>query len=279
MYIMTPCPQTRIPSRPHLGCDRLVFRAKVIENQVHVVPADLPVAPKVGAALVASTAGVLELDIHSSSESGPSEGSLPPVPVAPMMEEQSCITTIFTIGIIITYYFYFRDPYCSHSTTPPTIVAPSTDIISPIVAPPEVRRRRAVLIRPGQDIPVGSSLDYSSSDRSPADHSSSGHSTLDHTLYGHTSLAAAKIQYEVAEELRWLANGRPPRGRRRRSEWQVRGSDMAGDSSMRGCHLDNMTSSIMSCQLREEFMDPRLHMIPFSLVLIFHWLWNDDSAK
>ncbi|GJZ23130.1 hypothetical protein Tco_0560589 [Tanacetum coccineum] len=33
---------------------------------------------------------------------------------------------------------------------------------------------------------------------------------------------AAKIQYEVAKELRWLANGRPPRGRRRRSEWQAR---------------------------------------------------------
>ncbi|GKF95198.1 hypothetical protein Tco_0287933, partial [Tanacetum coccineum] len=74
--------------------------------------------------------------------------------------------------------------------------------------------------------------------------------TTDHPL------VAAKIQYEVLEELRWLANGSPPRGKRWRLEWQVRGSDMAGDSSMRACYVDNMTSSIMSCQLREEFMDP-----------------------
>ncbi|GJX96608.1 hypothetical protein Tco_0352406 [Tanacetum coccineum] len=38
---------------------------------------------------------------------------------------------------------------------PPTIIAPSTDIISPIVALLGVRRRRAVLIRLGEDIPVG----------------------------------------------------------------------------------------------------------------------------
>ncbi|GJR21469.1 hypothetical protein Tco_0969996 [Tanacetum coccineum] len=106
MNIMASRPRTRIPSRPHLGCDRLVSRAKVIENQVMaapiisissdtsdesvrssilrvilfgsipievpVVPADLPVAPEVGAAAIASPAGVLELDTHSSSESSPS---------------------------------------------------------------------------------------------------------------------------------------------------------------------------------------------------------------
>ncbi|GJR78374.1 putative reverse transcriptase domain-containing protein [Tanacetum coccineum] len=65
----------------------------------------VPVAPKVGAAAVASPVDVLELDTYSSSEI-----SLPPVYVASMVEEQSCIT------IIITYYFYSRDPYCSHST-------------------------------------------------------------------------------------------------------------------------------------------------------------------
>ncbi|GJZ12260.1 hypothetical protein Tco_0547490 [Tanacetum coccineum] len=31
---MTSRPRTRIPSRPRLGCDRLVIRAKVIENQI-----------------------------------------------------------------------------------------------------------------------------------------------------------------------------------------------------------------------------------------------------
>ncbi|GKF73996.1 hypothetical protein Tco_0220328 [Tanacetum coccineum] len=38
---------------------------------------------------------------------------------------------------------------------PPTVVAPSTDIISPVDAPPEISRRRAILIRPRQDIPIG----------------------------------------------------------------------------------------------------------------------------
>nr|GEY20084.1 hypothetical protein [Tanacetum cinerariifolium] len=69
---------------PVWRCDRLVSRAK-IPIEVPVVPADLPVAPKVGAVVVASPISVLELDIHSSPESGPSKGSLPPVPVAPIV--------------------------------------------------------------------------------------------------------------------------------------------------------------------------------------------------
>ncbi|GKD72544.1 hypothetical protein Tco_1330826 [Tanacetum coccineum] len=56
-----------------------------IHIEVPVVPADLPVAPEVGAVVVASPGGVLELDTHSLSESGPSEGLQPPVPVAPMV--------------------------------------------------------------------------------------------------------------------------------------------------------------------------------------------------
>ncbi|GKB03501.1 putative reverse transcriptase domain-containing protein [Tanacetum coccineum] len=38
---------------------------------------------------------------------------------------------------------------------PPAVVAPSTDIISPVDAPPGIRRRRAILIRLGEDIPIG----------------------------------------------------------------------------------------------------------------------------
>ncbi|GJS14706.1 putative reverse transcriptase domain-containing protein [Tanacetum coccineum] len=68
---MTSRPRTRIPSRPRLGCDRLVSKAKVIENQV-------PVA-------IASPAGVLKLDTHSSSEADLLDSSLPPVQVAPMV--------------------------------------------------------------------------------------------------------------------------------------------------------------------------------------------------
>nr|GEV39296.1 hypothetical protein [Tanacetum cinerariifolium] len=38
---------------------------------------------------------------------------------------------------------------------PSVIVAPSTDIISPVDATPRIHRRRAILIQPGQDIPIG----------------------------------------------------------------------------------------------------------------------------
>ncbi|GKF63220.1 hypothetical protein Tco_0186668, partial [Tanacetum coccineum] len=105
------------------------------------------------------------------------------------------------------------------------VVAPSTDIISPVDVPPGIRRQRAILIRPGVDIPIGRlyrthpggpcraltvrksvrplpshrlALRYashhldrftsrSSSDRSSSDHSSSRHSILGHSLFGHTS--------------------------------------------------------------------------------------------
>ncbi|GJX21812.1 ribonuclease H-like domain-containing protein [Tanacetum coccineum] len=49
------------------------------------IPIEVPVASEVGAAAVASPAWILELDTHSSLESGPSEGSQPPIPVAPMV--------------------------------------------------------------------------------------------------------------------------------------------------------------------------------------------------
>ncbi|GJR78606.1 hypothetical protein Tco_0149391 [Tanacetum coccineum] len=58
---------------------------------VPVVPADLPVALEVGAAAVTSPVGVLELDIHSSSESDLSEGLLPLVLVALMVLPFLCL--------------------------------------------------------------------------------------------------------------------------------------------------------------------------------------------
>ncbi|GJY74210.1 putative reverse transcriptase domain-containing protein [Tanacetum coccineum] len=48
------------------------------------------VASEMGAAAVASPAGVLELDTHSSSKADPSESSLPPVSVAPMVSPFLC---------------------------------------------------------------------------------------------------------------------------------------------------------------------------------------------
>nr|GEY99148.1 hypothetical protein [Tanacetum cinerariifolium] len=49
------------------------------------------VASKVGAAIVASPVGVLELDTHSSSAADPSESSPPPISVAPMVSPFLCL--------------------------------------------------------------------------------------------------------------------------------------------------------------------------------------------
>ncbi|GJU48152.1 hypothetical protein Tco_1217707 [Tanacetum coccineum] len=62
-----------------------------ILTEVPVVPADLHVAPEVSAATVAAPTGVLELESHSSSETGPSESPIPPVPVAPMVSLFLCL--------------------------------------------------------------------------------------------------------------------------------------------------------------------------------------------
>ncbi|GJX84325.1 ribonuclease H-like domain-containing protein [Tanacetum coccineum] len=103
---------------PFGGCDRLVSRAKVIENQIMAAPVislssdvsvesvgssfprviligsisvEVPVAPEVGADAVASPAGVLELDTRSSLEADPLESSPPPVSVAPMVLPFLCL--------------------------------------------------------------------------------------------------------------------------------------------------------------------------------------------
>ncbi|GKE95703.1 hypothetical protein Tco_1580558, partial [Tanacetum coccineum] len=139
---------------PVWRCDRLVSRAKVIENQVmaapiisissdspeesvgshaprvilfDVIPAIIPiipevlivladpiVAPEVGTVLVVSPTGVLDLvDYTSSSDSDPSEDSLPPVPDLPLVSPSGS---------------------SSHDT-----LAPSSELpLAPIVAPPRI---------------------------------------------------------------------------------------------------------------------------------------------
>ncbi|GJX72010.1 putative reverse transcriptase domain-containing protein [Tanacetum coccineum] len=215
------------------------------------ISVEVPVAPEVGAAAVASPAGVLELDTHSSSEADPSESSLPPVSVAPMVSPFLCSddsesdTEMPERHVSPTPHdamlTRWRSRVASRSSSPTTstpeiptapippapsaVVAPSTDIISPVDAPPGIRRRRAILIRPGEDIPIGRlyrthpggpcraltarksvrplpshrlalrytshHLDHftsgSSSGHSSSDHSSSGHSISDHSSSDHSS--------------------------------------------------------------------------------------------
>ncbi|GJV67847.1 hypothetical protein Tco_1483356 [Tanacetum coccineum] len=97
------------------------------------IPVEVPVIPEVGAAAVASPAGVLKLDTHSSSEADPSESSLPPVSVAPIVS-----------------------PFlCSDDSESDTEIPERHYPLAPIVALPRNRQRRAILIRPEEDIHIG----------------------------------------------------------------------------------------------------------------------------
>ncbi|GJU45988.1 hypothetical protein Tco_1203254 [Tanacetum coccineum] len=54
------------------------------------ISVEVPIATEVGAAAVALHVGVLELDTHSLSKADPSDSSLPPVYVAPMVSPFLC---------------------------------------------------------------------------------------------------------------------------------------------------------------------------------------------
>ncbi|GKA76108.1 reverse transcriptase domain-containing protein [Tanacetum coccineum] len=124
---------------------------------------EVPVAPEVGADAVASPARALELDTHSSSEADPSESSLPPVSVAPMVSPFLCSDDSYRVASRSSSPTTSTPeiPTAPILPAPSAIVAPSTDIISPVDAPPRIRH-------------------------SSLDHSSSGHSILGHSLSGHT---------------------------------------------------------------------------------------------
>ncbi|GKB25506.1 hypothetical protein Tco_0864907 [Tanacetum coccineum] len=181
------------------------------------ISVEVPVTSEVGAATVASPSGVLELDTNSSSKADPLESSPPLVSVAPMVSPFLCSDD--------------SEPDTKIPTTP-ILPAPSAIVtlsfefpLAPVVAPPGIYQRRAILIRPGEDIPIGRlyrthlgrpcraltmrksvrplpshrlALRYtshhldrftsgSSSSHSSSDHSSSRHSILGHSLSGHRS--------------------------------------------------------------------------------------------
>ncbi|GKF08222.1 hypothetical protein Tco_0042446, partial [Tanacetum coccineum] len=99
--------------------------------EVLIVPADPIFAPEEGTVSVVSPTRVLDLvDYSTSSDSDPSEDSLPPVPDLPLVSPSGS---------------------SSHDT-----LAPSSEyLLAPNVALPGIRRRRAILIRPREDIPIG----------------------------------------------------------------------------------------------------------------------------
>nr|GEX78522.1 hypothetical protein [Tanacetum cinerariifolium] len=183
-----------------------VILFSTILTEVPVVPADLPVAPEVRAAVIASPAGVLELESHSSSETGLSESLLRPLPVAPTVSPFMCSYDSESEPAVVLPKRHVsstaHDAMVGRWRTPSAFITPATDIISPIDAPPGFSRRSVVLIRPRQailsteptapilmgrvrydftsDSPLNSSSD-SSFDHSLSDHSQSDHSPKDST--------------------------------------------------------------------------------------------------
>ncbi|GKA29239.1 putative reverse transcriptase domain-containing protein [Tanacetum coccineum] len=135
------------------------------------ISVEVPVVPEVGVTAVASPAGVLELDTHSSSEVGPSESSLPPVSVAPMVSPFLCsddseldteiperhVLPIPHDAMLTRWRSRVSSRSLSPTTStleiptapilpaPSTVVAPSSEFpLAPIVAPPGIPLRHSI---------------------------------------------------------------------------------------------------------------------------------------
>ncbi|GKB83894.1 hypothetical protein Tco_0950789 [Tanacetum coccineum] len=221
-----------VTPRPVWGCDRLVSRAKVIKNQVMAalvisISSDVPVtsvgssfprviyigsisievsiAPEVEVAAVSSLARVLELDTHSSSKADPSESSLPPVSVAPMVSPFLCSDNSESDTKIPERHvspaphdamltrWRSRVALRSSSLTTSTSEIP-TALILPHHLLLALTMRKSVRPLPSHHLALRYTSHHldrftsgSSSSHSSLDHSSSGHSISGHSLSGHTS--------------------------------------------------------------------------------------------
>ncbi|GKD29359.1 hypothetical protein Tco_1240137, partial [Tanacetum coccineum] len=118
--------------------------------EVPIVPADPIVAPKEGTVSVVSPAGVLDLvDYSPSSDSNPSEDSLPPAPDLLLVSPFLCSDDMKANGE--SEPAEQRPISSSHDTLAPLSEFP----LSPVVSPYGIHRRPATLVRPGEVIPFG----------------------------------------------------------------------------------------------------------------------------
>nr|GFA72156.1 hypothetical protein [Tanacetum cinerariifolium] len=111
--------------------------------------------------IIASPVGVFKLDTHSSLEANPSESSLPPVSVAPMILPFLCSNDSESDTEIPRRHVAHttstpKTPTAPILPAPSTIVALSSEfLLAPVVAPLEIHQRRSILIRSEEDIPIG----------------------------------------------------------------------------------------------------------------------------
>nr|GEU79845.1 putative reverse transcriptase domain-containing protein [Tanacetum cinerariifolium] len=175
----------------------------------------VPVAPEVGVAAVASSVRVLKLDTHSSLEADPSESSLPPVSVAPMVLPFLCSDNSESDTEMPERHVLhkpndamltrWRSSVASRSSSPTT----STSEIPTAPIPPApsaidipigrlyrthpggpcraLTTRKSIRTLPSHRLALRHfTLDHSSSGHSSSDHSSSGHSISGHSVCRHT---------------------------------------------------------------------------------------------
>ncbi|GKA37307.1 hypothetical protein Tco_0723872 [Tanacetum coccineum] len=155
----------------------IILVIPVIPSEIPIVPADPLVAPEVGAISVTSPIGVLDLVDYSSSYSDSSEVSLPPALELPLVSPFLCSDDskadsepepakqrperhkyFVAHDVMVSRW---RDMVASRPSLP--LGSSSHDAFVPsyefpivlVVAPPEIRRRPAILIRLGEAIPFG----------------------------------------------------------------------------------------------------------------------------
>ncbi|GJX55052.1 hypothetical protein Tco_0284949 [Tanacetum coccineum] len=125
--------------------------------------------------------------------------------VSPFMcsDDSESDTEILERHVSPTTYTIPEIPTALILPAPSAIVAPSSEYpLARVFSPPRIRRRRAILIRPGDDIPIGQLYrtypvgPLSSPSHSSSDHSSSGHSILGHSLSEHTPLMMIHLHHQ-----------------------------------------------------------------------------------
>ncbi|GKA51733.1 hypothetical protein Tco_0744929 [Tanacetum coccineum] len=156
------------------------------------ISVEVPVAPEVGAAVVASPAGVLELDTHSSSEADPSEKSdteilerhVSPTPHEVMLTRWRSRVALRSSSPTTSIP---EIPTASILPAPSAIVAPSSEPYRALTTRKSVRplpSHRLALRYTSHHLDLFTS--ESSSSHSSSDHSSSRHSITGHSLSEHT---------------------------------------------------------------------------------------------
>nr|GEW63995.1 hypothetical protein [Tanacetum cinerariifolium] len=179
-----------------------------VGSHVPIIPVDPLVTPEVGVVSVTSPTGVLDLVDYSSSDSDPSKDSLLPAPKLPLVTPFLCSDDSEADSESEPAEVTSRPSLPLGSSSHDTLAPSSEFPVAPIVSPPEIRRRPAILIRPGEAIPFGRlyppiligrvnfTSDSSSSGSSP-------NSSSDTFSGPSTRVASSRLVYSLVMTLRY----------------------------------------------------------------------------